>query len=90
MGSPRHLQSPKWRGARLTIHQEPDLLCRGSLLEKTGSYRRPVDGEVSVIAGLLHGPAEAMALIDCLWADYSNPDSAPDLEPEPEVGISTM
>ena len=66
-------------------------LCyRGSLLEKTGSYRRLVEGEVSVIAGLLHGPAEAMALVDCLWADYSNPDSAPDLEPEPEVGISTM
>ena len=90
MGSPRHLQSPKWRGARLTIHQEPDLLCRGSLLEKTGSYRRPVDGEVSVIAGLLHGPTEAPALIDCLWADHSNSDSAADLEPQHEVGISTV
>ena len=75
---------------RLPIHQEPDLCYRGSLLGKTGSYRTPVEGEVSVIAGLVHGPVEAMALIDCLWADYSNPDSAPDLEPEPEVGISTM
>ena len=90
MGNPRYLESPKSRGARLPIHQEPDLCYRGSLLGKTGSYRRPVEGEVSVIAGLLHGPAEAMALVDCLWADYSNPDSAPDLEPEPEVGISTM
>ena len=43
-----------------------------------------------VIAGLRHGPIEAPALIDCLWADHSKLDSAADLEPQHEVGISTV
>ena len=53
-------------------------------------WRRPFTGEASAIAGRLHGPTKAPALIDCLWADHFNLDSAADLEPPHEMGISTV